>query len=68
MAQSRCDRCFAPVTQGVFKTWRGRLVRVGADCAEAIDAEKALERAKDSAGGVGRDAPAGPPQRPPKPR
>lgn len=68
MAQSRCDRCFAPVTRGVFKTWRGRLVRVGADCAAEIDAEKAEERLKAQSGGVGRDAPAGLSQRPRKAR
>lgn len=68
MAQSRCDRCFAPVTQGVFKTWRGRLVRVGADCAAQIDAEKAAERAAGPLRGVGRDAPAGLSQRPRKAR
>ena len=62
MAQSRCDRCFAPVTHGVFKTWRGRLVRVGADCAAAIDAEKALERHAKDSGGMGPEAPCKLPQ------
>jgi len=55
MASSRCDRCFAPVTRGVFKTWRGRLVRVGADCAAAIDAENAQERAQKAQEGAKRD-------------
>jgi hypothetical protein len=53
MAQSRCDRCLAPTLHGVFKLWRGRLVRVGADCAEHIDAENRELRAKRQAGGMG---------------
>ena len=42
MAASICDRCGQMTAQGVFKMWRGRFVRVGQDCAKAIEREKAL--------------------------
>ncbi|MBE0600136.1 MAG: hypothetical protein IH568_02375 [Burkholderiaceae bacterium] len=47
----------------MFKTWRGRLVRVGADCAVAIDAEKAQERAQKDTGGMGLEGPMQAPER-----
>ena len=37
----RCDRCRKPVSRPVWIMWRGKLSRVGEDCAERIRAEKA---------------------------
>jgi hypothetical protein len=57
MAGSVCDRCGQLTFKGVFKVWHGRLVRVGEECAKAIDEEKAFFKEMQSRG-VGRDAPA----------
>lgn len=51
-----CSRCGQPVARPVWTMWRGRLSRVGADCAEAIKVEKA-------AGGLGAASTPGKPQR-----
>jgi uncharacterized C2H2 Zn-finger protein len=36
----RCPRCGKQVSNPVWLMWRGRLVRVGQDCADAIRREK----------------------------
>lgn len=43
----RCDRCGQEVGRPVWLMWKGRLCRVGEDCAERIRAEKAAEKRKE---------------------